>query len=184
MLYGMTSRDLKMEFHPFQDVFVGSSMEEISTSEILGRWFLSFRGRSFGKPFFTIQNLSPILQIEYSSSISIYQLLDFKSETALTEEFIRKDEKKKLLEEISKIMDEIVPKEELFKEINKTKLLNFISEILNNFTSEQLKISKDELFRRIRRVLLLESASGIFNELSPVEIKDLDDMVKRRPLFK
>jgi hypothetical protein len=182
MLYEMTSQDVETEFPSFQDVFVSSSREEISASEILGRRFLSFRGKPSEKLFFAIPNLSSILQIDYSSST--YRFFESKSETALTEEFFRKEKIREILEDISNMIEEIIHKEEHFKGIDKIKLLNSISEILNNFTPEQLKIPRNELFRRIRKVIILESVFGILNELSPEEIKDFDEIVKRRPLFK
>lgn len=179
MLYEITSPDVKAEFHPFQDAFVNSSREEISVSEILDKWFLSFKGKLFQKPFFTIPNLLPLLQIDYSSSI--YQFLEFKSETALTEEFFRKVE---LLEKISIIFDKLTLEENFFREVDKTKLLRTISEISNEIPSEQLNIPEEELFERIRGVLALEVVSGTLNELTPEQIKDFDEAVKRRPLFK
>lgn len=178
----MTSQDVKTEFHPFPDVFVSSSREEISVSEILKRWFLSFRGKPFEKPFFAIPNLSPILQIDYSSSI--YRFLEFKSETVLTEDFFRKVEQIKVLEKVSRICDKLTLEEEFFREIDKTKLLGTISEILNEIPSEQLNIPEEEFFERIRGVLVLEAASGILNELTPEQIKDFNEAVRRKPLFK
>jgi hypothetical protein len=122
MLYEMTSQDVKTEFHLFQDVFVSSSREEISVSEILERWFLSFRGKPFEKPFFAIPNLSPILQIDYSSSI--YRFLEFKSETALTEEFFRKVEQIKVLEDVSGMLNELTSGQmEIFEEVVKRRPL-------------------------------------------------------------
>ncbi|PIU64629.1 MAG: hypothetical protein COS84_08080 [Armatimonadetes bacterium CG07_land_8_20_14_0_80_40_9] len=182
MLSEMTSQDVKIEFNPFQDVFASGSREEISESEILGRWFLSFRGKPFEKPFFAIPNLSPILQIDYSSSI--YQSLEFKNETALTEEFFRKVEQIKVLEKVSRICDKLILEEKFLRKIDKKKLLKTISEILNEIPPEQLKIPEDELFKRIRGVLVLESISGTLNELTSGQIKDFDEAVKRRTLFK
>jgi len=122
MLYERTSQDVKTEFHPFQDVFVSSSREEISVSEILERWFLSFRGKPFEKPFFAIPNLSPILQIDYSSSI--YRFLEFKSETVLTEEFFRKVEQIKVLEDVSGMLNELTSEQmEIFEEVVKRRPL-------------------------------------------------------------
>jgi len=112
MLYEMTS----------QDVFVSSSREEISVSEILERWVLSIRGKPFEKPFFAIPNLSPILQIDYSSSI--YRFLEFKSETALTEEFFRKVEQIKVLEDVSGMLNELTSEQmEIFEEVVKRRPL-------------------------------------------------------------
>jgi len=182
MLYEMTSQDVKPEFHLFQDVFESSSMEEISVNEKLERWVLSFRGKPFEKPFFAIPNLSPILQIDYSSSI--YRSIEFKSETALTEEFFRKAEMIKILEKVSRILDKLTPDEEFLRDIDKKRLLKTISEILNEIPPEQMKISEDELVKRIRGVLVLESVSGILNELTPEQIKGFDDAVRRRHLFK
>jgi len=122
MLYEMTSQDVKTEFYPFQDVFVSSSREEISVSEILERWVLSIRGKPFEKPFFAIPNLSPILQIDYSSSI--YRFLEFKSETALTEEFFRKVEQIKVLEDVSGMLNELTSEQmEIFEEVVKRRPL-------------------------------------------------------------
>jgi len=122
MLHEMTSQDVKTEFHPFQDVFVSSSREEISVSEILERWLLSFRGKPFEKPFFAIPNLSPILQIDYSSSI--YRFLEFKSETALTEDFFRKVEQIKVLEDVSGMLNELNSEQmEIFEAVVKRKPL-------------------------------------------------------------
>jgi len=182
MLYEMTSQDVKTEFPPFQDVFVSSSKEEIIASQILERWLLSFRGKPFEKPFFTIPNLSPILQIDSSSSI--YRFLQFKSETALTGEFYRKEEQSELLEKVSRICDKLILEESSFRGVDKTKLLRTISEILNEIPSEQFNIREEELFERIKGVLALEAVSGILNELTPEQIKDFDEAVKRRPLFK
>ncbi|MDP2842158.1 MAG: hypothetical protein Q8O06_00785 [Acetobacterium sp.] len=122
MFYEMTSQDVKMEFHPFQDVFVSSSREEISMSKILERWFLSFRGKPFEKPFFAIPNLSPIMQIDYSSSI--YRFLEFKNETALTEEFFRKVEQIKVLGDVSGMLNELTSEQiEIFEEVVKRRPL-------------------------------------------------------------
>ncbi len=178
----MTSQDVKTEFHPFQDVFENSSREEISMSEILERWFLSFREKHFEKPFFVIPNLSLILQIDYSTSI--YRSLEFKSETALTEEFFRKLEQTKVLEKVSRIYDKLTLEEKFLRDVDKTKLLRTISEILNEISPEQLNILENELFERIRGVLVLEAVSGTLNELTPEQIKDFDEAVKRRSLFK
>lgn len=184
MLYEMTSQAVKTEFHPFQDVFVSSSREEISASEMLERWVLSFRGKPFEKPFFAIPNLSPmILQIDYSSSI-LRPFPEFKTETALTEEFFRKTEQTKVLEKVSRICDKLTLEEKFLREVDKTKLLRTISEILNEIPPEQLNIIENELFERIRGVLVLEAVSGTLNELTPEQIKDFDEAVKRRPLFK
>ena len=122
MLYEMTSQDLKTEFYPFQDVFVGSSRGEISPSEILERWFLNFRGKPFEKPFFAIPNLLSILQVDYSSSI--YQFLKSKSETALTEDFFRKVEQIKVLEDVSGMLNELTSEQmEIFEEVVKRRPL-------------------------------------------------------------
>lgn len=182
MLYENTSQDVKTEFRPLQDVFVISSREEISMSEILERWFLSFRGKPFKKPFFAIPNLSPILQIDYSSSI--YPFIGPRSETAVFKDFIKKTEKERALKNISRIIDELINKEKLFEEIDKAKVLNAISETLNEISLEQMEISKEELSKRIEGVLVLEVVSGMLNELTPDQIKDFDEAVKRRPLFK
>lgn len=182
MLYEMTSQDVKTEFHPFQDVFVNSSREEISVSEILGR-SLSFRGKPFEKPFFAIPNLLPILQIDYSSSI--YQFIEFKTETVLAEGFFRKIEQINIFEMVSSICDKLTLEEDFLKErqIDKRKLAVTISQILNEIPSEQLKIPEDELRERITGIVILELVSGILNELTPEQIKDFDEAVKRRPLF-
>jgi hypothetical protein len=183
MLYEMTSQDVKTEFYPFQDVFVGSSREEISPSEILERWFLNFRGKPFEKPFFAIPNLSQISEIDFSSSV-YNRFIKFKSETTLTEKFFKKTEHRNVLKDVSRILDKLVLEESFFREIDKKELLKTISEILNEIPIEQLEISENELCKRIRRVLILESASGILNELTPEQIKDFDEAIKRRPLFK
>ncbi|MDO9593167.1 MAG: hypothetical protein Q7I98_08315 [Erysipelotrichaceae bacterium] len=182
MLYEMTSQDVKTEFHPFQDGSVSSSREEISVSELLERWFLSLGGKPFEKPFFAIPNLSPILLIDYSSSI--YRFLEFKSETALTEEFFRKVEQIKVLEKVSIICDKLIFEESSFRSVDRTKLHRTISEILNEIPPEQLKISEDELIKRIRGVLVLEAVSEILNELTPEQMKGFDEAVKRRTFFK
>lgn len=181
MLSETISQDVKMKFHPFQDVFVSSVRKEISVSERLERWSLSIKGKTFEKPFFVIPNLSSILQIDYSSSI--YRYLEFKTETALTEEFFRGVEQIKVLEKISRICDKLL-EEKPFREIDRTKLLKTISEILNEIPSEKLKISEGELSKRLRGVLAVEAASGILNELTPEQIKGFDEAVKRRPFFK
>jgi len=181
MIYQMTSQDLKTEFHPFQDVFVSNSREEISVSEILERWSLSFRGKPFENPFSPILNLP--LQIDYSSSV--FPFLESKSsETALTEEFVRKMEQMKVLENVSRICDKLTLEESSFRSIDKTKLLRTISEILSEIPSEQFNIPEEELYKRIRGVLVLEAVSGTLNELTPEQIKDFDEAVKRRPFFK
>jgi len=175
MLCEMTSRDVK--FPPLQqDVFVNSSREEINMSEILG----SFKGE-FAKPFFSIPNLSRILQIDYSSSI--YRVFEFKSETALTGNYSKNEKIKKLLKDISNMIDEIIAREKQFQDVDKEELLNSISNIFNNFTSSQLEISREELFKRIENLVALRAAFGILNELSPEDIKDFDRLVKRRPFF-
>jgi hypothetical protein len=148
----------------------------------LRRWFLNFIGKPFRKPFFTLPNFLPILQIDYSSLI--YQAFEFKSETVLTEDFFRKVEQIKVLEKVSRICDKLISEEISFRGVNKTKLLRTISEILNEIPSEKLDICEENLFERIRGVLALEAVSGILNELTPEQIKDFDEAVERRPLFK
>jgi len=182
MLYAMTSQDVKTGYSPFQDVFRSSSREEISVSEILKRWFLSFRGKSFEKPFFAIPNLSQILQIDYSSLI--YRPIQFKSETALTEEFYKKAEQSEVLQNISRICDKLISEEEVFKEIDKSKLLKEISEMLEEIPLQQMKISECELSERIRKILVVETVFGVVKDLNPQQIKAFDEAVKRRPLFK
>ncbi len=178
----MTYQNVTTEFHQFQDVFASSSREEISASEISRRLFLNFKGKQFEKPLFAALNPSQILQIDYSSSI--YHTLEFKSETALTEEPFKKTEPINVLETVSGICDKLILEEKIFREIDKTKLLRTISEILNEIPSEQMKIPEDELFERIRGVLVLEIVSGTLNELTPKQIKNFDEAVKRRHLFK
>lgn len=99
MVYELTSPDVKPEFYPPQDVSVSSSRQEISVSE-----FLIFRKKPFEKPFFTLQNLSPIMQIDSSS---MYPFFGLKNETALTDEFFRKIEKLKVLEDVSGMLNEL-----------------------------------------------------------------------------
>lgn len=175
MLYEITSQDIKLEFYLPQGVFMGSSREEISVSEIL-----ALRGKLFKKPF-VYRNLQPIVLIDTSS---IYPYLDFRNETALCEEFFKKIEKEKVLENVSRMFDKLILEDKLLNGIDKTKLLNSISEMLNELSPEQMKIPEDELFERIRGVLALEAVSGILNELTPEEMKVFDEAVKRRPLFK
>lgn len=103
MLSEITSQNLKLEFYPFQDVFLNNSRQEISMHEILDR-FLIFWEKSFKRLFFTIPNLLPILQIDSSS---IYRFLEFKNETVLTEEFFRKVKQLKILEDVSGMLNEL-----------------------------------------------------------------------------
>jgi len=182
MLYETTSSDIRAEFYPFQDVFVSTSREEINVNEILYKWSSSFRGKHIKEPFFAIPSLLPILQIDYSSAI--YQFLEFKSETALTEEFFRTEKQIKVLEKISRIYDKLILEEELFKEVDKIKLIRTITKLLKKISPEQLNIPEEELSERIRGVLAIETVSGMLNELTPEQIKDFDEAVKRRPLFK
>jgi len=184
MLHEMISQDVKTELYQLEEVSESSSREEISVREILERRVLGVREKSFEKPFFDIQYLLQMIsQIDYSSS-RLPLSLEFKSETALTEEFFRKVEQIKVLEKMSRICDKIILEESSFRGVDKTKLLRTISEILNEIPSEQLNIREEELFERIRGVLALEVVSGILNELTPEHIKDFDEAVKRRPLFK
>jgi len=179
MLSEITSPEVKTEIPPFQHEFVRSSEKEIGKGEILG-WVLIHGGKILEKRFFP--KLPSILQIDYSSSI-YPQFPEFKTETALSEDFFKKEKLRKTLKDISKMLDEMLVKEEL-KNINKEKLLNSISKILHSFTLEQLEIPTEELFRRIERVVVLEAAYGVLNELNPEEIKEFDEAVKRRTLFK
>jgi adenylosuccinate synthase len=103
---------------------------------------------------------------------------------SVVKDFLRREKIRKILKDISNIIEEIISKEDGFKEIDKRRLLNSILEILDGFTVEQLKIPRSELVRRIRKVIAVESVFGILNELSPEQIKDFDEIVKRRPLFK
>lgn len=184
MLYGneIPSQDIKTEFHPFQHIFMGSSMEEIGMYKILQRWHLSFRVKSFEKYFFAIPNILSILQVNYSSSI--YQTHGFKTETKLTEDIFRKTEQIDVLERVLKIYDKLIFSEKFLSEVDKTNLLRIISEILNEIPIEEMKISEEELIKRIKGVLVLGFVSGILDELTPEQLKGFDDAIKRRRLFK
>jgi hypothetical protein len=170
MLYETTSRDVKTKFSPFQDIFASSSREEIS-----------IRGTP-EKPFFAVPDLLQIVQIYYCLS-SGYQFFESRSETVRTDNYSKNEKIKKLLKDISNMVDEIIAREKQFQDIDKEELLNSISKIFNNFTSSQLEISREELFKRIENLVVLRAAFGILNELSPEDIEDFDELVKRRPLF-
>jgi len=182
MMYDITSQEIKTESPPFQEVYENSSRERINVNEILERWFSSFRAKFFEKTFFDIQDLSPIFEIDYSSSKN--QFPEFKNETTLTEEFFKEIEKKKVLRSVSGMLGRLILEEKFFKGIDRTKLLEAISKIFNNFSLEKIKISENELYKRIRRILILEAASGILNELTPEQREVFEESVKRRPLFK
>jgi len=173
MLY---SQDIKPEFDPSQVVSMISSREEIISK-------IPAYGENLLENLFDYLYHRPVVRIRNDTS-SIYQCLDFEQETTFFEEFIREIEKEKVLENVSRMFDELTLKEKFFRGMDKTKLLNAISEMLNGFPPEQMRISEDELLERIKGVLVLEAVSGILNELTPEQREVFDEAVKRRPLFK
>src|SRR3989338_855771 len=118
MLIELTSCDIKQELAPFQDVFESSSIRKTSTSGIFSNLLLVSREKPFERRSFTPQNLLPILQIDYSSSL--YGFFESKNETALTEEFFRKMEKIKVLENVSGMLNELTAEQmEIFEVVVK-----------------------------------------------------------------
>lgn len=122
MLYEITYDDVQTELDPFQDIFASSSKEKISLSGILKGWLLSLRGKPFEKPFFSIPNLLYIMQIDYSSSI--YRLLEFENDTVLSEEFFRKIEQIKALNDVSGMLNELTSEQmDIFEKVVKRRPL-------------------------------------------------------------
>lgn len=106
------------------------------------------------------------------------------TETAVTMHFSEEMEKTQLLIQIQNLIDIIISKEEIFKTIDRRKLLKEILKIINELSPDAVRCSDEELETRIRQIMVLEIVSGMLNDLSSEQIKTFDEAVKRRRLFK
>jgi len=106
MLSELTSQETMTGYLPFQDIFESSSRQEINLSEVLERWLASIRGKHFEKQFFIILNISSVISIDSSSTI-YYRFPEFTSETTIGEDFFKKLEQIKALENVSGMLNEL-----------------------------------------------------------------------------
>ncbi len=129
-------------------------------------------------------SLFKIMQTENTSNI--YQLTEFDTETALTDNSYKELNQGilplKVLETIDKIIDE--DENGLFNSIDKYKVSSVVSKMLSEVSIEWNKVSNQEFYERIKRILILEAMSGILKELKPEQVKTFEESIKRRPLFK
>jgi hypothetical protein len=107
MLSETNSQATWSESYPYyvDDVSSSSLIKKIGVTEVWERPPLSFEGPRPGEPFFATIHLLPTIQFDYSSSI--YRFLEFKNETATTEEFFRKVRQAKTIESVSGMLNEL-----------------------------------------------------------------------------
>jgi hypothetical protein len=97
--------NIKLESHSYQDFFISSSTEEISTDEAYADILANFRR----KLFFGYQNISPIIKYDLSSK---FPLLRFDEiETVPTSELFSRIAKIKALDDVFGMLNDLSPKQ-------------------------------------------------------------------------
>jgi c-di-AMP phosphodiesterase-like protein len=122
MFYEVTSDDFQTGFYYIQDTFANSSLDKNNLSSILKKWLLNIKNKDYKKSTFYIPNIKYIIDMDFSSSICTSY--DVENDTTLSEEYYRKTEQIKALEDVAGILNDLTPEQiNIFEEAVKRRPL-------------------------------------------------------------